>query len=46
MKAEVVAKFAVWMLIIAFIIYCIPIIGIMAFIAYHPVESPIIAMNI
>lgn len=26
---------AVWMLIIAFIIYCIPIIGIMAFIAYH-----------
>lgn len=35
MKAEVVAKFAVWMLIIAFIIYCIPITGIMAFIAYH-----------
>lgn len=26
---------AVWMLIIAFIIYCIPIIGIMAFITYH-----------
>ena len=25
----------VWMMIIAFIIYCIPIIGIMAFIAYN-----------
>lgn len=25
----------VWMLIIAFVVYCIPIIGIMAFIAYH-----------
>lgn len=25
----------VWILLIAFVIYCIPIMGILAFIAYH-----------